>query len=268
MARVKSLEEATSLPEERQRLILDRLERTGRVVAGQLAQEFGISEDTIRRDLRELADAGLCKRVYGGALPPSPGSPPIKRREQEAPARKQVLGQRAAELVRPEMILFLDAGSTNLAISKSLPEGQNLTVITNAPGIAESLVERVDIELQQIGGRIDHRSGAALGALAVRDVERIHFDLCFLGACAIDAQIGVTAVDAEEAAFKRILVERSGQVAVAVTNEKLGTAAPYQVAILSEIDDLVIEADAPTEVVETFNTNQLRIHTASPIGKN
>ena len=233
-----------SLPDERQQIIFDRLTQRGRVLAGDLAREFGTSEDTIRRDLREMAAAGKCRRVYGGALPLSPASGPLAARLAEAPERKAALGRAAAALVQRGQIVFFDAGSTNSAIARALPAGLDVTVATNAPDIAADLVGKPGVELIVIGGRVDPRCGAALGARAMRDAREIRVDLAFLGACAVDAEAGVAAFDAEEAEFKRLIVERAKAVAAAVTTDKLGTAAPFAVAPTSRLTHLVVEADA------------------------
>jgi len=238
-----------SLPDERRQIIIDRLAWRGRVLAGDLAREFGTSEDTIRRDLRDMAAAGKCRRVYGGALPLSPASGALAARSAEAPERKAALGRAAAALARPGQVLFFDAGSTNAAIARALPAGLGLTVATNAPDIASDLVGRPGVELIVIGGRVDPRSGAALGARALRDAREIRADLAFLGACAVDAEAGVAAFEAEEAAFKRLVAERAKSVAVAVTTDKLGTAAPFAVAPLARLAYLVVEADAPEEAL-------------------
>ena len=110
-----------ALPDERQQIILERLARRGRVLAGDLAREFRTSEDTIRRDLREMAAAGQCRRVYGGALPLSPAFGPAGGATAEAPERKAALGRAAAALVRTGQVVFFDAGSTNAAIARALP---------------------------------------------------------------------------------------------------------------------------------------------------
>src|SRR5690606_26714764 len=106
---------------QRQTLIQDRLRQSGRVLAADLAQEFSVSEDTIRRDLRELAAAGLCARVYGGALSVTPGGT-FARRMGEAPERKAALALAALAFIKPGATVFFDAGSTNMAIARSLPD--------------------------------------------------------------------------------------------------------------------------------------------------
>lgn len=255
-----------ALPGERQRLILERLGRDGRVVAAALARELGTSEDTIRRDLRELAAAGRCERVYGGALRLSPASGSFAQREATAPARKAALGRRAAALVRPGQILLIDAGTTNVAVAAALPERQGLTVATNAPAVAAALLGREGFEVLLLGGRLDHRAGGAVGARTVRDLRGLRADLCFVGACAVDARAGVAAFDAEEAALKQAMVEASGGVAVAATSEKLGTAAPYLVAPVSALTDLVVEHDAPAEALNLLRACCVRVHIAGREG--
>ncbi len=256
-----------SLPDERQLIILERLARRGRVLAGDLAREFRTSEDTIRRDLREMAAAGQCRRVYGGALPLSPASGSLADRRAEAPERQAALGRAAAALVRPGQVVFFDAGSTNAAIARALPAGLGVVVATNAPDIAADLVGRPGVELIVIGGRVDPRSGAALGPRALRDLGEIRVDLAFLGACAVDAHAGVAAFDAEEAEFKRLVAERAKAVAAAVTTDKLGTAAPFAVAPASRLAHLVVEADAPDRALAPLRRAGVRVHRAERVGE-
>src|SRR5580698_3583999 len=121
---------------ERQQQILERLGRDGRVLAAGLAEAFGASEDTIRRDLRDLAGRGLCRRVYGGALPVSPASSSAQIRAGEATDRKAALGRALAALVVPDSFVFIDAGSTNLAAARAFSEDLRVTVATHDPAIA------------------------------------------------------------------------------------------------------------------------------------
>lgn len=248
-----------SLPGERHAAILDRLRRSGRVLAGELAREFGASEDTIRRDLRDMAAAGLVKRVYGGALPLSPASGPLALRQQEAPERKAALGRAAASLVAPGMTLFIDAGSTNSAIARALPAGLGLTLVTNAPSIAEEATAKPGVEVVMIGGRVDPETGSALGARAFRDAREIRADLAFLGACAVDVGAGVAAFGAENAEFKRLVAAQAAAVAAAVTTEKLATAAPFVVMAAEALAALIVEADAPEAALAPFAAAGVRV---------
>jgi DeoR/GlpR family transcriptional regulator of sugar metabolism len=230
---------------ERQGIIRKRLADQGRVIAADLAQEFAISEDTIRRDLREMAAAGLCKRVYGGALPATTADDnTLLKRLSEKPERKDALARAAVTHFRPDITLFIDAGTTNLAIAQAIPAGLPLTVITNAPMIAATLLDQPAIDVVMIGGRLDRKSGAVLGARAMQDVANFRPDICVLGSCGLDVDNGVTASFYEEAEFKRFIALRSRQVMAAVTNEKLGVPAPFAVIPLAACGPVIIEHDA------------------------
>ena len=255
------------MPDERQRHILAHLARDGRVLAVELARQFGISEDTARRDLRELAAAGRCQRVYGGALPLSPAGGTIMQREGEQTIRKAALGRTAAALIagamQPHEVLFLDAGSTNLAVARALPPDLHITVVTNMPAIAAALASLAGIDLVMIGGRVDPRCGAALGSRARRDLDGIRIDLVLLGACAVDAAAGLAAFDLEDAEFKRAAAQAGAMLVTTTTNEKLGTSAPFSVIPACRVTHLVVEADASAVLIEPFQALGIATHRAA-----
>lgn len=255
-----------AMPQERQQWILQRLRSHGRVVAAELATEFEVSEDSIRRDLRELAAQGLCKRVYGGALPLPVAASPLKQRRIEHMGRKQALARKAATLVRQGQVLLIDAGSTNAAIAAALPERCGLTVVTNAPDVVLALLDREGFEIQLIGGRVDQRIGGAVGAQAVKELQRIRADLCFPGACALDLEGGLWGFDSEESLFKRAMVEASGETAVVVTSDKLGTVATHRVAGLAEVQHLVLEHDVARAVRNAYAARGVAVHRADAAG--
>ena len=250
--------------DERHRFIRERLARQGRVLAVDLARELGTSEDTIRRDLRELASLGECRRVYGGALPFSPAFGTMAEPQRQNPERKSALAREAVKLVAPGQFVFLDAGSTNLAIAHALPSGADLTVGANSPAIAASFLGRAGFQVLLVGGRMDFDVGAALGVQAVRDIEAMTPDIAFLGACAVDARQGVRAFHFEDAAFKRALARRSRAVILAVTSDKLGVSAHFEVAPAADVDHLVVEADAPDDALAPFERLGIRVHRAEP----
>lgn len=257
--------EGECLPQERQRLILELLTQQGRVVAQDLAQKFCTSDDTIRRDLRELAAAGLCHRVYGGALPLSPASASLNERLAVVPARKQALGETMARLLPAGQVVFVDAGSTNLAAMSALSEGHALTIITNAPKIAAEVSARESIRLIVIGGLVNQHAGGAYSAGALRDVADLRPDVYLLGVCALDAGAGICTFGYEEAEFKRKLIAQSRRVISAVSSDKLGTSAPFAVAPLRVLGDLVVEVDAPEDQVLALQQDGLCIHRAAAV---
>ncbi|MDR3514260.1 MAG: DeoR/GlpR family DNA-binding transcription regulator [Azospirillaceae bacterium] len=250
------------MPEERQQVILTRLAAGSRVLAADLAREFGTSEDTIRRDMRELAGAGRCRRVYGGVLPLAPAPRPLAEREGEATARKDALAWVAAGLVVPGQTLIIDAGSTNAAIARALPTGLGITVVTNAPAIATTLLDRPGIAVVMIGGPVDRTIGGSIGARAVRDLALLRADLCFLGTCALDAEAGAAVFCFEDADFKRAVVAASTAVAIAVTSDKLGTTAPHIILDARAVTHLIVEADADPAALAGFDRTTTHIHSA------
>ncbi|WYK06989.1 DeoR/GlpR family DNA-binding transcription regulator [Cereibacter sphaeroides f. sp. denitrificans] len=216
------------LPRARRTLIAERLRAGQPVVAAALAEEFGVSEDSIRRDLRSLAQEGRCQRVYGGALPLSPASAPIEARLGEEAARKRALARRAVDLIRSDQTLFLDAGSTLVPLAELLPEGQGLRVVTNSIPAAAALIGRSGIALVLIGGGVTMSVGGAVDAQALSELARLRIDLCFLGA--------------------RQLLRQSRTSVLMMTNGKLGTQAPFAIARADEIGHHILEADAPEEM--------------------
>lgn len=257
--------DSDALPQERQQRILARLRSEGRVVAVELAQLFQVSEDSIRRDLRELAAQGLCKRVYGGALLPAVTLTPLKQRRVEHPSRKQALARKAVSLVRPGQTLLIDAGTTNAAIAAALPSGAGITVITNAPHIAQLLLDREGFEVLLIGGRIDASIGGTVGGQAVEQVRRLRADLCFPGACAIDAAHGLWGFDSEETLFKRAMIEASDETVVVATDDKLGVVASHQVVELARVQHLVVEHSADRATRAAFTAHGVAVHRAEAV---
>ena len=251
------------LMQERQTVISRKLQTHGRVLAAELALEFGVSEDTVRRDLREMAAAGLCERVYGGALPVSPVGGSLKQRMGVGIDRKRALALAAVSQVMPGSMVFFDAGSTNLAIASALPPDMALTAATNAPAIAAALMEKPAVNVILIGGMIDRQVGGALGAKAIRDMESLSPDLCILGACGIDLTAGVTTFGFEDAEFKRFATSKSRNVLVAVTSEKFGTAAPHAVLPVAHCECLVVEGDVGPDLLMQYRDRGCRTIVAS-----
>lgn len=249
-----------SLPVERHRLILDRLRQDGRVLAADLARQFGTSEDTVRRDLRELAAAGQLKRVYGGALRLAPATAPLSERETADTDRKDRLARRALSLIQAGQILFIDASTSNLALTRVLPADLALTIVTNSPQIAAALRGHKQVEVLVTGGRLDHRTGGLSGVRALQTVQGVRADLCFLGTCSVHADHGLTSFDSEESALKRAIVEMSGETCALATPEKLGTVAPYTVAPISAITHVVTDAPADDPAIIALRAHQVRIH--------
>jgi len=256
------MHDLSNLPLGRRRRIADRLVRGEAVIATSLATEFQVSEDAIRRDLRALASEGVCKRVYGGALPMSPASSSIEVRSGEDIARKRALARTALGLIREGQTLFLDTGSTNLQLAARLPSDLALTVVTNSVPVAATLMGRPGIALVLIGGSVNAAVGGCVDAHSIAELRRFRFDLCVLGACAMSVENGLAGFDMADVDFKRSLLEVSMNVALLLTTTKLGTAAPFHIGPVADVAHIVLEHDAPVEVVSALQRLGVEIRVA------
>jgi len=240
------------LPHARRRVIAARLAAGHAVVAADLAAEFNLSEDAIRRDLRALAADGLCRRVYGGAVPIAANDRPLAARIKEAPDRKSALARAGAATVQAGELVFLDTGSTNLALVEFLPEDADLTVATNAVDVAAAVLRRQDLRLLMIGGEVDPHLGGCVDAAAVDSLSRLRVDRGFVGVCALSMSDGLLTTHFREAAFKRTLVERSRHVVGLVTSDKLQAAAAHRVAGIEALHTVVVERDVGAAVMKAL----------------
>lgn len=236
------------LTEQRKRILLERLKRQGRIIAKDMSAELDLSEDTIRRDLRELAAAGLLLRVHGGALPASPTVANLDARRSMAVAEKQRLGQAGARLIEPGQTVFIDGGTTNLELVRHLPLDVKATIITHSPIIAAALEPHRNVEVIVIGGSLLRHSMVSIGAVALEAISRLHADLCFIGLTGLHPQEGATTGNYEEAAIKRAIIGRSADVVTLVTAEKLGAVSAHVICGPGVITSAVVSKAAITSV--------------------
>lgn len=234
------------LSAQRRELLLDRLHRDGRLVARDLATELGVSDDMIRRDLRELATAGLVQRVYGGALPVSPAVADYSTRTAVAGDSKARVAAAAAGLVTPGAVVVLDGGTTALAVVGALPRDLRATVVTHSPTVAVALVDHHGVDVEILGGRLFRHSLVACGATAVEAAAGVRADLFLLGVTGVHAEAGLTTGDRDEATMKRALAARAGDTYVLASSEKIGAASPFEVLPLDAVSGVVTDAaDGP-----------------------
>jgi len=234
------------LPAQRRDWLLDRLRTDGRLVAKDLAVELGVSEDSVRRDLRDLAAAGLCQRVYGGALPVSPAVADYATRQAVETESKRRVAAAAATLVLPGSTVILDGGTTALAVAQALPRDLRATVVTHSPTVAVALADHVDVEVFLLGGRLFRHSMVTCGAAAVEAAQAVTAEVFLLGVTGVHHEAGLTTGDADEAAMKRALARRAADTYVLASAEKLGTASRFSVLPLTAVSGVVTDA-APDE---------------------
>jgi DeoR/GlpR family transcriptional regulator of sugar metabolism len=240
------------LREERHRHILSTLRRDGKIVATDLSLALGVSEDTVRRDLRELGEAGLLQRVHGGALPRSPATASHIARQRQAPEAKQVIARAAVRLLRPGQVILLDGGTTTLRVAHEMPPDFQATVITNSPAIAVALAEHPRIEVVVIGGKMLKDDLVTIGTMAVEALHMIRTDICLLGICSIHPDVGLSVLDLEEAHVKRAMITGASEVVALADRSKLGTAAPYVIGPIHMLTHLITEQGVGDEALAPY----------------
>lgn len=228
--------------------LLRRLSAEGYVSSGEVADELGVSDVTIRRDLHRLEREGLARRVAGGASVPTTGIPtdsdavPFDERDQSGAAQKRAIADLAARVLAGPT-LALDAGTTIAAFAAALPAG--VTVITHSVPVVTLLVDRDDIDLICIGGSYQRQSRSFAGASAEASLDDLSADIAVLSATALD-QRGIASANAMDAPMKRALAGIAGQVVVLAESRKIGVRAPIRVGPLSLVDTVITD-DGVTE---------------------
>jgi DeoR/GlpR family transcriptional regulator of sugar metabolism len=247
------------LAAERRDLLVARLRRDGKLVARDLAAELGVSEESLRRDLRELAAAGLCQRVYGGALPASPllGTSHAAR-SGIAPESKQRVGERAAYLITPGSVVILDGDTTGLAVARALRPGLAAKVITWSPLVAAALVDHPTVRVFMLGGWVDK-----YGATTAEAAGNVTADLYLLAPTGIHDKAGLTTDDPDLAALQRIFISRSADTYALGSLDKVGTAAPYTITGLSELAGIVTDAPSHHPTVQQLRQQGVTIIAAA-----
>ena len=232
----------------RKQAILAALKRDGQVVAKTLSESFGVSEDTLRRDLRELAAEGLLQRVHGGALPASAAVGDMAQRQDIGTDAKRAIAKRAAAMILPGQVVILDGGTTCVQLARCLPPTLAITVVTHSPSVAVELAAHPLVDVLIIGGRLFKHSMVAVGASAVEAMAHIRADVYFMGVIGVHPTAGLSTGDLEEAYVKRALAARAAEVVVLASTEKLGAASPYVIADIDTVSSIVVDSGAPEAI--------------------
>ena len=247
------------LTTQRKKLLLARLAAEGQLVAKALAHELGTSEDTIRRDLRELAAEGRLQRVHGGALPASAAMGDLALRGQVSIADKVALGRFGASLIKPGQVVILDGGTTAQQVARHLAPGLRATIVTHSPTIAVELAQHAGVEILMLGGRLFRHSMVNVGADVIAAASRLRADLFFLGATGVHPDAGLSTGDAEEAAVKRALHERAAETVVLASPEKLMAASPFVIAPLAAASLLAVPRATPARVMRALRAGGVEV---------
>ena len=241
-------------PDIRRALLGERLKDGTLLVAGDLAREFGVSIDTVRRDLIALESEGVVRRVRGGALPVRSPAPMLTQR-RAAPVPPGLVAA-ALAAIGPARTLLLDGGTTVLAVAEALPPAPGLLVVTPSPWVAVAVIER-GIDCLTLGGRISGSGGIAVGGEVVDALAGLAAEVAVLGACGIDADFGLSSDELLESSVKRAMAAAAERALVVTGAGKLGQRARHRTLAPDEID--VIVTDAGPERTTPFTTAGIEV---------
>ena len=235
------------LNEERRRAVLDLINRDGRVLVKDLAQRFGTSQVTIRKDLEVLHSRGAVYRTHGGALPVRTGAlldPSLREKEKLRRKEKMRIGEAAARLVKEGQSVVLDSGTTTTMIARALRDFRNLTVITNAVNIAAELAGTA-IQVILTGGILRENSFSLVGPLAEETLRRLSADILFLGVDGFDVRFGLTTPNLLEAKVNRVMIEVARRTVVVCDSSKFGRRSLSSIAPTSAVHQTITDSRIP-----------------------
>ena len=236
--------------EERQQAIADLVTRHRRVSVSQAAETFGVTTETVRRDLALLERQGILHRVHGGAVAAgllTTLEPAVDERDLAATTQKDRIAQAALDLLPISGgSILLDAGTTTQRLAAALPTDRSFTVVTNAAGIATTIAGLTGPpahhhEIQLIGGRVRPQSLASVGSSTLAALSDLRVDVAFLGTNGLTTHYGLTTPDPDEAAVKAAMVAAGHRVIVLTDSSKLGQETLVRFARLDEVDAIVTD---------------------------
>ncbi len=253
-------------PTHRQQEILDALRRAGGSLrVGRLAAELDVSEETVRRNLKVLAEAGHVDKMHGGArLAETSGEGDFQHRLSIGAAAKQRIARHVAGMIPDGTSIFLDVGSTTSYIADALRDHADLLVVTNSVSVAYKLATRGGNQVYMAGGALRAHDGGAFGAEALAFARNFKTDLAVLSTAGITAEDGFMLFDLEEANFSREIIKGAARRIVAADAAKFGRPAPITLCDPALIDTLVTDAAPPGNVAEAAQKWSTTIEVADP----
>jgi DeoR family fructose operon transcriptional repressor len=240
-------------PEERQQAIASLVTERGRLAVTAVAEEFGVTTETVRRDLAVLERAGMVRRVHGGAVPAGiltlvePGL--AERHDTRSEAKRAIAAAALDLLPGSDGSIALDGGTTTAALAELLPAERRLLAVTSSVPIAARLSVATGVTLHVLGGRVRGVTQCAVGESTVRALGELRVDVAFLGANGISPTHGFTTPDDAEAAVKRAMVRAGQRVVVLADSSKLDREHLVRFAVPEDVDVLVTDAEADPGVV-------------------
>jgi DeoR family glycerol-3-phosphate regulon repressor len=245
---------------ERQAEIVELAKQDGRVLVDALSERFGVTPQTIRKDLNDLCDAKILRRIHGGAINPS-GTENVEyeQRRQIAADEKAAIGRRAASLVPDGASLFINIGTTTEAVSEALVNHRNLMVITNNLNVANRLRLFPTIDVVISGGIVRQADGGIVGEAAVDFIRQFKVDYAIIGASAIDNDGALLDYDFREVKVAQAIIQNARNVILVADSTKFKNSAPVRIAHVSQVDSVVTDARVPRDFQLLCRENDVEV---------
>lgn len=247
------------LKRERQAYILHQINLRNKVLSADLSQDIHVSDDTIRRDLLELAEAGKLIKVHGGALSTSFHSGHLASQGIYSYAQKRAIAQKAASLIQDGMFVLTGGGTTIIEMARALPKNLHATFITGSIPVIFEYMNHPTIEVIAIGGKVSKHSKITVGLEAISRIREIRADLCFLGINAINLENGVSDNDWDVVQIKKAMVESSQKLVCLTIAEKMNSQQPIQVCGCSKIDTFITERSPDDALLQPYREAGIRV---------
>lgn len=246
------------LKKERHKIIMKEINLHNTVLSVDLSELLNVSEDTVRRDLKELSDENRIIRVHGGAISKSLVRPFMADESIYAHEEKKIIASKALGLIQNNMILLFEGGTTILELAAQLPKNMNLTIFTVSPQVAITLSDYEKIDVYTIGGKLNKNANIHTGASVINEISEIQCDICFMGVNAISIDNGFTDIDWETVQVNKAMIKAAKQTALLSISEKLNISKRYKVADLSDISYLITELDPKDKELSQYK-KQIKI---------
>lgn len=247
------------LAQERHKIILDMLKETKILKTADIIKKFGVSVETVRRDLEELESRNKLERIYGGAIAITSKSiePTYDSRTKTSYDYKVAIGKTTANLINDGDTIILDIGTTTLEVAKNL-KNKNITVITSSLPIINELAN-TNVKIYCIGGFLRPNELSMSGAIPLYALKQFYVDKAFIGAGGVTFADGVSDYNLEEAQVRKLVIERANKIILVTDNSKFGVNAFAFVCPLESIDTIVTDCDINDDILKNIKERNIEI---------
>lgn len=247
------------LKKERQAYILHQVNLHNKVLSSTLSTDINVSEDTIRRDLQELADEGKVIKVHGGALSHSFNQVYYPSNNVYSQDHKKVIAEKAASLIKDGMFVLTSGGTTIIEMARALPPSLRATFISGSIPAVLEYMQHPTIEVILIGDKVSKNSKITIGSEAISQIRRLRADLCFLGINAINIKDGITDSDWDVVHLKKAMIESSQKVVCLSIAEKINSLQPIHICEVSKIHTLITELPPDDPVLKPYRDAGIQV---------